>query len=312
MASDSGTPSKSTEQTFEISVNDVNDGSPIFPQNINITFYVVENTPTGSSIGQVQAHDNDGGENGRVSYYIIGGNHFGLFSVDLATGIIYSIREIDYEESSSHTVGIKAIDNSVHNPKSSVITIKIFVIDVNDNAPIFDSDPVFLTVKENTPVSTVVNVFTATDADTGNNGTVKYEIINSTNRKLEIDPYTGQLKVIELIDYEQVRDISMIVKAYDQAPTPESQLFTTLTVMVLVLDENDNAPEFQNYLPFEVEEDEPVGYKIASIIATDADGNVNKSGNNMVSYSIKTGNAYGAFNIDQDSGKKFGPLSVNL
>ena len=303
VAADGGSPSRFVLQRFEILVNDDNDEAPLFPQNVSITFYVVENTPTGSTVGQVQAYDKDGGENGRVSYYIIGGNHFGLFTVDSETGYIYTQREIDYEEASSHTVGIKAIDNSVYNPKSSVITIKIHIIDVNDNAPVFEINPVYLKIRENTAIGTVIYTFTATDADSGVNGTVKYEIQNPSSDNLAIDADTGQLSVLKNIDYEEEKFISFVVRAYDQAPTRESQLFRTVTVMILVLDENDNAPKFQEYTPFEVFEDETVGYRVSPIIAMDEDGNVNKSGNNVVHYSIASGNKWGAFSIDATSGK---------
>lgn len=303
VAFDGGNPSRSQKQTFEILVNDANDEGPIFPQNVSITFYVVETTPTGSTVGRVEAYDKDGGENGRVSYYIVGGNHFGLFTVETETGYIYTIREIDFEESSSHTVAIKAVDNSVSNPKSSVITIKIFVIDINDNAPVFEIDPVFLKVRENTAQSTVIYTFTATDRDSGVNGTVKYEIQSESADNLVINAETGQLSISKNIDYEVVREISLVIRAYDQAPTKDSQLFTTVTVMILVLDENDNAPVFQSYSPFQVLEDEVVGYRISSIIAVDADGNVNKSGNNVISYSIAAGNTNGAFSINENTGK---------
>lgn len=302
VAYDGGHPSRSVQQRFEILVNDENDGRPVFPQNVSMTFYVVENIPTGSTVGRVQAYDDDAGENGRISYYFVGGNHFGLFTVDTETGYIYTIREIDYEESSSHTIGIKAIDNSVFNPKSSVINIEIVVIDVNDNAPVFDIDPVFLKIHENVAVGTTIYTFTATDADSDVNGTVRYEIQNSSSDNLEINPSTGKLYISRVVDYEEVKDISLIIRAYDQAPTRASQLFTTLTVMILIMDENDNAPVFQSYPPFQVLEDEPVGYRISSIIAVDVDGNVNKSGNNVVSYSITDGNVHEAFSINENTG----------
>ena len=302
MVYDGGNPSRTTQQTLQVLVIDDNDERPIFPQNVSITFYVVENIATGSAVGQVQAYDKDGGENGRVSYYIVGGDHWGLFTVDTETGFIYTIREIDYEESSYHTIGIKAIDNSVFNPKSSVINVKINVLDINDNAPVFDIDPVFLKIHENTVEGRIIYTFTATDADSGLNGTVKYEIQNASSDNLAVNANTGQLFVSKVIDYEEIKEISLIVKAYDQAPTEASQLFTTLTVMILITDENDNAPVFQSYPPFEVLEDEPIGYRIASIIAVDADGNVNKSGNNVVSYSIADGNIGAAFSINENTG----------
>lgn len=305
VATDMGTPPRSAEKLFMINVKDLNDEGPIFSQSANETFYVVENTAIGTTVGQVEAYDRDDGENGRVSYYVIAGNHFGLFAVERETGDIFTIKDIDYEESSSHDIGIKAVDNSAYNPKSNVITIKIHVIDTNDNPPVFEQDPVLLTVKENTRVSTVIHKFTASDADSGINGTVKYDIINSDpgQKLFSIDPYTGKLSVARIIDYEQVRTITMTIKAIDDAPTPDSRLFITLTVRIQVLDENDNYPVFPNYLPIQVWEDEPVSYRVASLIATDADDNVNRSGNSQVTYSIKHGNVNNAFRISATTGR---------
>ncbi|WAR00850.1 DS-like protein [Mya arenaria] len=301
IATDSGVPTQSTSRDFEILVNDFNDGAPVFPDNVNITFYVVENTPIGTFVGKVLAYDSDAGEYGQISYYITAGNIFGLFSVSKDNGSIYTIREIDFEKTSSQTVGITAVDNSVYQ-KSSVITIKINIVDTNDNSPVFEHDPVFLVLRENTPINTVIHTFTATDADSGVNGTVRYEIVNENSRHLQINPYTGKLSVNRTIDYEQMKDISLIIRATDQAPTPASQRYTTLTVRIQVLDENDNAPMFQSYSMLQVHEDEPVGYQLVSIIATDADGNYNNSGNNLVTFSILSGNSQNAFNIDQHTG----------
>lgn len=301
----------STIREFEINVDDDlrNDETPTFPTNSSITFYVAENVPVGTLVGQVQAYDKDAGENGRVSYYIVSGNIFGLFSVEMDTGNIYTIREIDYEETSKHTVGIKAIDNSVYNPKSSVITIRIEILDTNDNPPVFDFDPVVLKVKENTPVQTVIHTFTATDKDSGVNGTVMYAIgSQSGDSHLEINAYTGQLMVRRTIDYEQIKEILLIVEARDQAPTAGSQLRTHATVLILIEDVNDNAPVFQSYQALKVNEDEPVGYQVVSVIATDADSNFNNSRNNIITYSILSGNVGDAFHLEPSSGKNLATL----
>ena len=306
IATDAGSPPMSTARSFVILVTDDmrNDETPTFPSNTSITFYVVENVPIGTLVGQVQAYDKDAGENGRVSYYIVSGNIFGLFSVDMNNGNIYTIRDIDYEETSKHTVGIKAIDNSVYNPKSSVITIRIEILDTNDNAPFFDHDPVFLKMKENTPVSTVIHTFTATDKDSDINGTVMYSFGGqSVDNHLEIDQYTGRLTVKRNIDYEQIKEISLIIEARDQAPTLGTQLKTHVTVVILIEDINDNAPVFQSYQMIKVNEDEPVGYQLVSIIATDADSNVNNSRNNVITYSIISGNQDNAFHMEQDTGE---------
>lgn len=292
-------PGRSTMRDFEILVNNYNNGVAVLLENVNITFYVVENVPIGTLVGTVQGTS----ANSRISYYITAGNIFSLFSVEINTGNVYTIREIDYEETSFQTIGITAIDNSGFSPKSTVITVKVNIVDINDNAPLFDKDPVLLQLKENTPVNTVVHTFIASDKDSSVNGTVRYEIVSASRSLLQINPYTGKLSVSQNIDYEQVKDILLVVKATDMAPTSASQLFSEVTVRIQVLDENDNIPIFQSYSPLQIYEDEPVGYQLASIIATDADGNVNNSGNNVISYSILSVNN-NVFTIDEYTGKQ--------
>ncbi|KAL3878334.1 hypothetical protein ACJMK2_030697, partial [Sinanodonta woodiana] len=298
VAADGGNPPNVVTHPFQIKVNDLNDEAPNFGL-YNMTFYIEENVQIGAVVGMVKADDKDAGENGRVSYYIIAGNIFGLFAVDHITGQITTIREVDYEEASSHSVVIKAVDNSISNPKSNSISVSIHVIDLNDNAPIFDYDPLFLKVRENSGIGQIVYIFTATDADSGPNGTVSYQIQNlSAAGYFALDQTNGQLKVSQVIDYETVQDISLVVKAFDGAPNPQSQMVTTLTVMIIILDENDNAPIFQNIGTLQVSEDEAIGFLVASLIAVDIDSNVNNSGNNVVSYSVLSGNKDGMFALN--------------
>lgn len=279
----------------------------------NVTFDVVENTDIGTVVGVVTAHDRDSGENGRVSYYIISGNVFSLFTVDRITGEITSIREIDYEESSSHILGIRAIDNNALYPKSSNISVTIRVVDVNDNAPVFEQDPVLLrTVKENTPTGHAVYTFTATDKDSGQNGTVQYRITSESysgpdpdaGSYFMIDASSGQLKIKKNIDYEKVHQISLIVEARDKCPTQDCVLNASVTTIVYVIDVNDNNPIFESPAQVEIFEDENVDYPVLYLLATDKDANENNSGNNLVTYKILSGNNADKFNLESTTGNK--------
>lgn len=305
IARDSGTPVLESRDTITIYVNDDNDETPIF-SSVSVTFRVVENTPVGSTIGKVQANDSDSGENGRVSYYIIAGNVFGLFVVNVSTGAIYCQREIDYEDSSSHVIGIKAVDNNIYKPRSSTISVNIQIIDVNDNTPKFDKDPVILVRKENIPVGHTIHTFTASDRDSGLNGTVEYILMDQKPPLglLSLDPQSGKLTFNKIIDYEQVNQISLIVRARDLCPRPQCQLHSTITVMIFIQDENDNAPTFPAYSPISVKEDREVNYPVFTVIAVDNDSNVNNSGYGVVSYEIVDGNQDNKFSIDTKTGKQ--------
>ncbi|XP_055959036.1 protein dachsous isoform X2 [Patella vulgata] len=310
LARDSGSPSMEKNARIEIKVRDDNDEAPLFHAS-KVTFDVVENSLIRTTVGRVQAHDKDSGENGRVSYYIMSGNVFSLFAVDISSGEIYTIRDIDYEESSSHVLGIKAIDNNIFYPRSNNISVTINVIDVNDNLPVFEKDPIILrTIKENSPIGQVVYTYTAVDRDSDLNGTVEYLIQSETSSGPEpdhgsyftIDRKSGQLKIANNINYEKVHQVSIIVKAQDRCPYPDEVLESTVTTIIFVIDTNDNYPIFESQTSVRVFEDEVIGYPLLHVIAVDKDSNDDNSGNNLVVYNIVSSNEENYFQLDSTSG----------
>lgn len=126
VARDNGKQFRQNSQSLTISVLDTNDQAPLFHAR-DISFDCVENVSIGTVAGQVKATDKDSGENGKVNYYLVGGNVFSSFSVDRVTGIISTVREIDFEEASTHFLSIQAIDSSTALPRSSNISVTINV-----------------------------------------------------------------------------------------------------------------------------------------------------------------------------------------
>lgn len=312
VAHDNGSPRQSQSQTVTIEVINDNDEAPLFHAR-EVNFYVVENISIGSEVGKVQAEDRDSGENGRVNYYLVGGNVFSLFAVDPSTGVIQTVRAIDFEESSSHTLSIQAVDGNAAFPRSSNISVIIHIVDINDNSPVFDSDPVFLRmVRENTAVNHVVHTFIATDRDSGPNGTVQYSIVSESasgpkpttgGNYFQINAKTGELRVAKSIDYERVHTVSVIVQAADDCPVVSLSLSSQVTAVVFVRDVNDNRPEFESRSSVHIFEDEPIGYPVIFIVAVDQDSNQDDSGNNVVNYGIVSGNEDGKFRLEQSTGK---------
>lgn len=71
-----------TQVPVSIRVLDINDSPPSFDTE-KITLYVAENSPVGSSVGEIYAHDPDEGPNAVVQYSIIG-NTCCFFTRDLS------------------------------------------------------------------------------------------------------------------------------------------------------------------------------------------------------------------------------------
>ncbi|XP_069131399.1 protein dachsous-like [Argopecten irradians] len=300
VAVDYGTPQKSSSVIITISVlNDINEGD--INEDQNMTVDVVENTRVGSIVDRIKLHPTD---NSKVSYFIFAGNDFELFSVNKSNGDIYCIRDIDYEVSSWHTIGVHAIDESLVFPQTSTIKVNINVLDVNDNPPLFERNPIILSKPENQPIGQIVYIFSATDLDSGVNGSITYSIQNQEPDSgfLSLDAQTGALRIKSMIDYEQTKTVTLLVQAEDNSPVSTDRLHSTVLVVINIEDENDNAPKFGSYPPIHVLENMPVGYTIVKLFAVDLDDNVENSGNGVVSYKIVTGNDGAKFTLDSNTG----------
>ena len=299
LAHDGGSPSRTSLATVEITVDDENEEPPVFIKSFE-SFVVVENTAPGKIIDSVKAKDADTGPNVKVYYYIVSGNLYNTFGVNKTTGDIYIARPVDYEECSEYSMQIMAVDNDPLNPLSSVVSVNISITDVNDNAPTFEYNPVLEDVSENIEPNSHIITLTAIDLDSGPRGVVKYSIESqSPNAEwVTIDANTGFIYTKAEFDYEATTEISVVVKAMDQ-PTGEAAQFSTISVRILVEDENDNVPVFQSQTEVALMEDEPIGYPVIHVIATDRDSHQN--GN--VSYVIETGNEAGNLWLDPFTGK---------
>ena len=203
---------------IQVRVEDINESPPVFdaPQ---IELTVDDGTPAGTVIGHVTAHDRDSGANAKIQYYVIDGNLFGTFAINRTTGEVKAAKPVDYEIASSFTIKIQAVDDNPVNPMSSTVPLHITVRDVNDNAPVFEDNPIVVTVRENTEVGTVVNTFSAVDKDSGLRGQVQYriEFQSPEGNWFSVDSRTGEMKLEEELDYEQLTQITVGVIAEDQA-----------------------------------------------------------------------------------------------
>lgn len=84
------------------------------------------------------ASDIDSGPLGDVSYTIVRGDLFSLFTIGSKNGLISLAAELDREQSSSYSLVVRASDSG-EVARSQEVTVKISVVDINDNAPRFSS-----------------------------------------------------------------------------------------------------------------------------------------------------------------------------
>lgn len=296
VAEDHGSPPKDNIVIVTVDVLDVNDNPPRF---VNNSFFVdvPEKLPVGTVVTIVTASDIDAGNNGQVRYTIDQGNGGGYFAINDTSGVINLVKQLDYERKRKYQLRVVASDQG-QNRQSSYLFVTVYVLDSNDNTPIFDKNPVTVALREGVPINFNVTTITAHDYDSGQNSWIRYSIDSQPQPpKFKVNPTTGVLQTIGAIDRESVDEYTLNVRATDQAFSESERLSSTLTVFIIVLDTNDNKPDFVSPDRTFVLEDEPFGYPIITITAIDQD-----SGDNaLIRYSIVQEDS-NIFFLDPDSG----------
>ncbi|KAM7000674.1 protocadherin-19 isoform 5-T5 [Tautogolabrus adspersus] len=200
-AEDSGIPPLRATKSLVVKVTDENDNPPHFLKP-HYQEMVMENNLPGSCLLAVSAEDPDLGMNGTVSYSIVPGE---IKHMDVNTyvsinpsGRIYSMRSFDHEYTRTFDFKVLARDNG--NPSlSSNATVRIVVLDVNDNTPVMTNPPLVngtaeVSIPRNAGVGYMVTQVKADDYDEGENGRLTYTISEGDRAFFEIDQVNGEVR----------------------------------------------------------------------------------------------------------------------
>uniref|UniRef100_A0A8C7FQE9 Protocadherin-16 n=1 Tax=Oncorhynchus kisutch TaxID=8019 RepID=A0A8C7FQE9_ONCKI len=290
VAQDYGVPALSSSQLLSVQVIDVNDQVPWFQEN-QYQAQITENQPAGTTVLVVSASDLDQGTNGQVTY---GGISDEGFSIHPATGVITTTKALDREAQEQYTLTVYARDGGMP-PNFARASVRIRMLDENDNAPTFSRLYYSLEVPENMEA---VELFTlrATDLDTGDSGEMTYKITaGDPSGDFRVDRKSGVLSTSRPLDRERRARYSLTVTALDGG---SPALSSTATVEVTLLDVNDHSPQFTSpSYTADLSEDAPIGSLVLEVSATDLD----QGSNSQVLYFLSRG-SQGMFIIDQHTG----------
>ncbi|XP_014649482.1 PREDICTED: protocadherin alpha-5-like [Ceratotherium simum simum] len=222
------------------------------------------------------ASDADIGENALLTYRLSPSEYF---SLDVPTndeqvkplGLVLR-KPLDREESPELHLVLTATDRG--KPElTGTVQLLVKVLDANDNAPAFDRTLYAVKLPENVPNGTLVIKLKASDLDEGLNGDIIYsfssDVSSDIKSKFYIDPISGEIISIGHIDFEESKAYKIRVEAIDKG---FPSLAGHCTVLVEVLDANDNAPELTvTSLSLPVSEDAQPGTVITLINVSDRD-----------------------------------------
>nr|XP_040030871.1 protocadherin gamma-A5-like isoform X11 [Gasterosteus aculeatus aculeatus] len=261
-----------------VEVLDINDHAPVFPNKDKpICLEISESAAIGVQFPLQSAEDLDVGKNALQDYILSPNNNFILKQHANPDGSKYVEmvlqKPLDRERHPHLSLKLIAVDGGTPQ-RSGTVNIDITVLDVNDNAPVFNQSVYKASVMENTIKGTSIITVNATDADSGSNGIITYSLSKTKGNAgngFSIDESTGTVSVSGEIDYEKDRKYEVRVEAKDQGG-----LTGTSKITIDVLDINDNAPVI-NIMSFSspISEDAIPGTTVAILNIKDADSEKN-------------------------------------
>uniref|UniRef100_A0A8C5YB52 Protocadherin 11 X-linked n=1 Tax=Microcebus murinus TaxID=30608 RepID=A0A8C5YB52_MICMU len=156
-----------------------------------------------------------------------------------------------------------------------LIKIRFLIEDINDNAPLFPTTVINISIPENSAINSRYALPAAIDPDIGINGVQNYHLIKGQNifgldviETPEGDKMP-QLIVQKELDREEKDTYVMKVKVEDGGFPQRS---STAILQVSVTDTNDNHPVFkEEEIEVSIPENAPVGTSVTQLHATDAD-----------------------------------------
>ncbi|XP_077042437.1 protocadherin gamma-B5-like isoform X7 [Agelaius phoeniceus] len=279
VARDRGRPALRSSRELVLEVSDVNDNAPVF-EEAAYSAYVAENNAAGALVLRVQARDADAGANGRVSYWLAGGSAGAagaapLVSVEARSGALYAQRSLDYEQCREFTVAVRAQDGGSP-ARSSTATVRVFVLDRNDNAPRVlwpaaaaaaageapggaAAAAPFEVVPRSAEAGYLVAKVVAVDADAGRNAWLSYELVQASEPALfRVGLHSGEVRTARAVGERDAAKQRLVAVVKDHG---QPALSATATLHVVL------AESLQEALP-ELSE-RPAGAEAAAAAAAE-------------------------------------------
>ena len=186
-------------------------------------------------------------------------------------------------------------------PRTATADVVITLEDVNDQYPTFNQAIFEYRIPENSPERTVLGTLTAHDDDVGINGQFEFFYAGSLDGA---DPFVvennGTVWSSGQLDRERRESYSFTVMVRDKGMPPKT---TYASVVVTVLDVNDNAPRIRfpvagNHTSH-ISTVPEAGMVLAKVVAYDPDAAENGS----LHFLVLSGNEDGALGVDSSGGQ---------
>ncbi|XP_067104237.1 protocadherin alpha-8-like [Osmerus mordax] len=239
-ATDCGQPPLSSFKTLSVQISDVNDNRPEFSQN-PLELYMLENNAPGASIFSVSASDKDTNENAAISYHIVRrerkpNDMASFLNVNSDNGHISALKSFDFETLKTFQFQVVATDSGTPSLSNNV-TVNVFILDQNDNAPVIlypvsanGSAEGVEEIPRNVNAGHLVTKVRAYDADIGYNGWLLFSLHEVSDHSLfSLDRYTGQIRTLRSFTETDEAEHKLIILVKDNGNV---SLSATATVII--------------------------------------------------------------------------------
>ncbi|NXQ69788.1 CELR2 protein, partial [Quiscalus mexicanus] len=228
-AVDKGVPARRTPVEIQVTVLDVNDNPPVFEQD-EFDIFVEENSPIGLVVARITATDPDEGTNAQIMYQIVEGNIPEVFQLDIFSGELTALADLDYETKAEYIMVVQATSA----PLVSRATIHVRLRDTNDNSPQLKNFEIlfnnYITNRSGSFPGGVIGRIPAYDPDVSDHLTYAFEQGNELNLVL-LDPHSGDLRLSPALDNNRPLEAVMRVSVSDGVYSATAQCTLRVTVI---------------------------------------------------------------------------------
>ncbi|XP_048650555.1 cadherin EGF LAG seven-pass G-type receptor 3 isoform X2 [Marmota marmota marmota] len=243
-AVDRGVPPLRTPVSIQVTVQDVNDNAPVFPAE-EFEVRVKENSIVGSVVAQITAIDPDEGPNAHIMYQIVEGNIPELFQMDIFSGELTALIDLDYEARQEYVIVVQATSA----PLVSRATVHVRLVDQNDNSPVLNNFQIlfnnYVSNRSDTFPSGIIGRIPAYDPDVSDDLFYSFERGNEL-QLLVVNQTSGELRLSRKLDNNRPLVASMLVTVTDGLHSVTAQCVLRVVIITEELLANSLTVRLEN------------------------------------------------------------------
>ncbi|XP_053172608.1 cadherin EGF LAG seven-pass G-type receptor 2 [Scomber japonicus] len=228
-AVDKGVPALKTPINIQVTILDVNDNPPVFEKD-EFDIMVEENSPIGVVVAHIVATDPDEGSNAQIMYQIVEGNIPEVFQLDIFSGELTALVDLDYETRSEYVIVVQATSA----PLVSRATVHLKLVDKNDNVPVLKNFQIifnnYVTDKSSSFPTGVIGRIPAHDPDVSDQLHYSFEMGNELNLVL-LNQTTGEIQLSQALDNNRPLEASMRISVSDGVHSVSAQCLLQVTII---------------------------------------------------------------------------------